>query len=134
HDPRFKDNPTRVQHRDALHGAIAERLLTNTTEYWVERLIANGVACGPVLTIDQVLNHPQVLHQGMRITMEHSRSGTIAGVGSPCKFASRPGRPPQAPPALGEGMEEVLRKVGFSDEEIEALKGEAVRATPDASV
>jgi crotonobetainyl-CoA:carnitine CoA-transferase CaiB-like acyl-CoA transferase len=45
-DPRFATNDLRVRNRDAVNAAIEARLVTETTEYWIDKLNAAGVPCG----------------------------------------------------------------------------------------
>jgi CoA:oxalate CoA-transferase len=45
-DPRFATNDLRVNNRAAINAAVEARLVTETTEYWIETLNAAGVPCG----------------------------------------------------------------------------------------
>src|SRR5215475_11639086 len=70
-DPHYANGAARSQHRDALNAAIE----TYTQRYASEELIAllnkAGVPCGPIYTIDQVFEDPQVQHLGMAQTVQH---------------------------------------------------------------
>ncbi|MBJ7903245.1 CoA transferase [Streptomyces sp. DSM 110735] len=51
-DPRFLHNADRTAHRDALHPLLTERFVTRGAEEWFDLLVAAGVPCGPINTID----------------------------------------------------------------------------------
>src|ERR671933_404923 len=76
-DPRYANGAARSQHRDALNAAIE----TYTQRYSSEELIAllnkSGVPCGPIYTIAQVFNDPQVQHLEMAQTVQHPVLGPI---------------------------------------------------------
>jgi crotonobetainyl-CoA:carnitine CoA-transferase CaiB-like acyl-CoA transferase len=125
-DPRFSDNPARVRHRTELHARLGARFAEGSTDQWTVLLGAAGVACGPVLGIDQVLEHPQVLQQGMVQTVEHPTAGPISLLGLPVKLTTEPGAIRSAPPRLGEHSAEVLHELGYDDASIAALAAEGI--------
>jgi crotonobetainyl-CoA:carnitine CoA-transferase CaiB-like acyl-CoA transferase len=59
-DPRFKDNASRVQHRRELKTLIEERLRDAPRDAWIARFTAAGIPAGPIDSLDQALNAPQV--------------------------------------------------------------------------
>ena len=89
-DPRFGSNAARVQHRDALIPLVHDVTRTRTTAEWIAALEAAGVPCGPINTIPQVFEDPQVRHRGMRIEMAHPSAGKVALVGSPIRMSKTP--------------------------------------------
>ena len=52
-DPRFANNPDRTANREALRPLLAERLRTKSADEWFDVLIAAGVPCGPINTVDK---------------------------------------------------------------------------------
>ncbi|WP_416876599.1 CoA transferase, partial [Kitasatospora sp. SC0581] len=72
----------------------------------------------------QVTADPQLEAREMFIKMEHPVAGEIKLVASPLKLSETPVRYVQHPPMPGEHTEEILRRIGFSQEEIEAYKEE----------
>lgn len=86
-DPRFATTPLRVTNRHALTAALTERFGTDSRDAWVAKLAAAGVPCGPVLTIPEMVEHPQVLARDMIVEADHAELGRARTVGFPIKFA-----------------------------------------------
>jgi len=104
-DARFKSNPDRVTHRDALNPLVAAAIATDTVAAWVEKFGAAGVPCAPVLDLEQVMAHPQFAAVGMLLD---GPDGSMPLIGTPLQFDGE--RPPfrSHPPALGEHSDAVL--------------------------
>ncbi|AOU96190.1 CaiB/BaiF CoA transferase family protein [Achromobacter ruhlandii] len=121
-DPRFATNPQRVKNRDALVPLLAERMATGARDHWLASLEAVGVPAGPINTLDQVYEDPQVLARGMKRELPHPTAGTVPMAASPLKFSGSPVEYRRAPPMLGEHTAQVLaEKLGLSAAEIQAL-------------
>jgi crotonobetainyl-CoA:carnitine CoA-transferase CaiB-like acyl-CoA transferase len=97
-DERFATNPMRVQHRTALVPLLAQWLLTRTTAQWVNQLEAAAVPCSPILSIDQVLEHPQVQARGLCL---HAADGAPPMIANPMRLDGQRPVSPKAPPSLG---------------------------------
>ncbi|MEM1620021.1 MAG: CoA transferase [Fervidicoccaceae archaeon] len=120
-NPRFKTNELRVTNRRELVEEIEKIFSRMTTSEVVELLERAGVPCGPVKKISEVLSDPQVLHRGMVTKMRHPVYGEVPALGVPLKSSVTGFEIRRAPPLKGEHTREVLREVGFTDEEIESL-------------
>ncbi|MBO9354844.1 CoA transferase [Bordetella petrii] len=121
-DPRFATNPRRVQNRDALVPLLAERMETGERDYWLAELEAAGVPAGPINTLDQVYQDPQVQAREMRRELPHPTAGTVPVAASPLKLSGSPVQYRRPAPLLGEHTRQVLaERLGLSDEEIQAL-------------
>ena len=126
-DPRFDSNAGRVQHREELVRLIEERLRAKGRDQWIRELAAAGLPTGPINSVDQVFENPQVRHRGMVQEIEHPTSGRIRLVGIPVKFSDSPGAISLPPPLLGQHTAEVLGKLlGYTADEIDDLKREGV--------
>jgi len=126
-DPRFDSNAKRVAHREELVSMIEERLQARTRDEWVEAFGAAGLPTGPINTVADVFQDPQVLHRGMVQEVPHPTAGTVKLPGIPVRFSLTPGAITTAPPRLGEHTEEVLgRLLGLSQAELGRLRQDGV--------
>lgn len=107
-DPRYATNPARIAHREQICGEVAALLSTRTTQEWLTLLEPLGVPCGPINTVDQVFNDPQILHRGMRIELEHPQTGPVTLPGNPIHFGRSQLNLHRAPPKLAEHQQDVL--------------------------
>ncbi len=110
-DARFGSNAARVRHRDVLVPLIHDVTRRRTTAEWIAALEAAGVPCGPINTIPQVFDDPQVRHRGMRIEMAHPSAGKVALVGSPIRMSKTPPTYRRAPPNLGSDTRDLLARL-----------------------
>ncbi len=101
-DPRFASNPQRVRNRRELVPILQELVLQRDSEDWLTELRAIGIPCGPINTISQVFNDPQLQARGFIWECEHPTAGTIRLSGSPIRLSETPARLYKAPPLLGE--------------------------------
>jgi crotonobetainyl-CoA:carnitine CoA-transferase CaiB-like acyl-CoA transferase len=107
-DPRFASNGLRVQHRDLLRGELTEVLKTSPSSYWLDRLTASGVACGPVRSIAEVFADPLVTDRMVR-SVPDPVVGQVPQVLSPFRFDGRPSPIDLPPPALGSHDDSIKR-------------------------
>jgi crotonobetainyl-CoA:carnitine CoA-transferase CaiB-like acyl-CoA transferase len=126
-DQRFDTNFKRVGRRQELVRLIEARLAARSRDEWIAAFAAAGLPTGPINTVDQVFQDPQVLHRGMVQEVEHPTAGRVKLVGIPVKFSATPGEIRQPPPLLGQHTEEVLGGLlGLSAQEIETLRAQGV--------
>ena len=122
-DPRFSTNGERVKNRDEITRLLNEIFLQRPTREWVKRLDDAGVANGPINTIEQVFEEPQVQARGMKIELPHAAAGMVPLVASPMKFSGTPIRHEMPPPVLRQHTDEILSGVLKKNEaEITKLK------------
>jgi len=124
--PEFATNDLRVENRAAMNAEIEARLAIGTTEHWIAALNAAGVPCGRVMGLGEVFADPQVRAQEMVLTQHHPGHGEVKMLGFPLKFAEAPCQLRRPAPELGADTETVLRELGYSAEEIAALRTDNV--------
>ncbi len=125
-DARFVDGPSRRHNRAELNDAIGVHIRTRTTAEWVEHLNAAGVPSGPVYSLDQTFNDPQVGHIGMAAPVDHPSRGRIDLVGQPVRFHRTPWQLRSASPEMGEHTDAILADLGYSKSDIAGLRDRAV--------
>jgi crotonobetainyl-CoA:carnitine CoA-transferase CaiB-like acyl-CoA transferase len=120
-DPRFDTMAARIAHYNELR-PILEQVLSCMTRADVIRLLgAGGIAVGPVNTVAEALEHPQVLAREMVAELTHPEYGPLKYLGIPIRLSDTPGKVQNAPPLYGEHTETVLRDLGFSASAISQL-------------
>jgi crotonobetainyl-CoA:carnitine CoA-transferase CaiB-like acyl-CoA transferase len=84
-DPRFADFAGRYENRDVLLPRLIEIFKTQPAEYWLSRMSAAGIPCGPVNTMEDALTDPQVADRTLLVETEHPRFGRIRTPASPVR-------------------------------------------------
>jgi CoA:oxalate CoA-transferase len=121
-DPRFRTNKDRTRNREELEALLVKITESKRTDEWLELLENNGVPAGPVHSINQVVNNPQVIAREMVVSVQHPQTGEFRVVNSPIRFEGGKSGPFVASPELGEHTSEVLRGVlGLTDVQIAIL-------------
>ena len=81
-----------------------------------------GVPCGPIYTIDQVFDDPQVKHLNLTDTVTSSELGEMRFVTQPINMSRTPSSLAAPPPTCGQHSDEILRDIGYSDDAIADLR------------
>jgi formyl-CoA transferase len=120
--PEFADERGRSQHRVALNAELAAALRTRTSSEWIERLNAAGIPCGPIYRVDEVFADPQVQHLGVAAPVQHPQLGEIRVIGNAVQLSRTPPRVVTPLPDAGAHTGEVLKELGYTNVQIEALR------------
>jgi crotonobetainyl-CoA:carnitine CoA-transferase CaiB-like acyl-CoA transferase len=126
-DARFSTNTARVSHRGELIPVLRALFRTRSTSDWVSLLTAEGVPCGPINTVAQVFEDPQVRHRGVARKVPHADAGDIASVANPIRMSESPVSYRLGPPVLGEHTAMVLKEsLHLDDAALDRLKLQGV--------
>jgi formyl-CoA transferase len=122
-DIRFISNSDRVKNRTDLIPLLDQLFAQYDISHWLSLLETIGVPCGPINSIDQVMEDPQVRAREMVIDVAHPSAGIFSMVASPLKIPTAPAVVRLPPPMLGEHTEQILRELlGFSDKTVQDLR------------
>ena len=129
-DPRFATNAARVGNRATRdRHADAGDAAKHPTAWWIDRLEAQKIGCGPINTLKEVFADPQVQARGMVVEMAHAREGggTVKTIANPVRLSETPADYRLAPPMLGEHTDAVLRdRLGLDAAAIAELRAKGV--------
>ena len=112
-DERYRTNQRRIENRDKLIGEIEAVMRRKTSAEWQRILDQHQVPCGPLLSIGQAFELPQVQARGNVVTVEHPKAGPIRLLRNPIRFADRT-MEHRPPPLLGEHTDAVLEEFGVA--------------------
>ncbi len=107
-DERFATNPMRVRNRLILVPVLEQVLIKRSRAEWIALLEAATVPCGPINSISEVFDNPQVKAREMAITMSHPVTAGLKLVANPIRMSKTPPTYRLAPPMLGQHQDEIL--------------------------
>lgn len=126
-DERFATNAARVRNRKLVTDTLTPVMQRHPTDWWVERLEALKIGCGPINKLSQVFTDPQVVARGMVKEMAHGTGQTVKVIANPVQLSETPPDYRIAPPLLGEHTDAVLsERLGMSATELAALRAKSV--------
>lgn len=120
-DPEFATEKLRVLNRSRLTSLIQAIFSTQPVAYWVDLLNAAGVPAGPVYTVPQMFEDPQVQHLGVAQKVPAWQGGERSFITQPVTLARTPADVARTAPGWGEHTDEVLREIGYDDAAISRL-------------
>jgi crotonobetainyl-CoA:carnitine CoA-transferase CaiB-like acyl-CoA transferase len=127
-DSRFADRHARLQHREELRALIEQAMAAGSADHWWRLFNEAGVPAGPVYSVPQALDHPQIAGRGMIATFENAPGvgRDIRVVRTGFKLNGEAPAVDSPPPLLGEHTNAILSELGYGSKDIEALAEEKV--------
>lgn len=122
-DPKYAAQPARFADKARIEALINEEFVQHSSAYWLERLSAARIPCGPVNDFAQALNDPQVRAREMVIDVPLAGGGSVPQPGNPVKLSGAAPFKPAAPPPLGADSQAVFSELlGYDDTRLAALR------------
>jgi crotonobetainyl-CoA:carnitine CoA-transferase CaiB-like acyl-CoA transferase len=106
----------------ALSDEIGKIIKAKSRKEWEDVFRGMDACFSPVLSLDEVVEHPQFVHRGIFSEIEHAVEGRLRQISFPAKLSDTPGEIKRPPPLLGQHTEEVLTSLGYTEEDIQKLK------------
>ncbi|MED2974173.1 CoA transferase [Fictibacillus sp. B-59209] len=118
----FSTNEARIHNKKQLITICEELLMMKTRKEWKEQFDREGIPSGPINTIKEMFENPQVKERDMVIEMDHPTIENLRLTGSPLKLSKTPVTMRKYPPLYGEHTDSVLLQMGYSKEDIADFK------------
>ena len=129
-DPDWATPAARLPKLDQCFDIVEQWTLTKDKFEVMEILNGFNVPCGPILSMQEIANEPALRETGTVVEVDHPTRGKYLTVGNPIKLSDSPADVKPSP-LLGEHTEEILSDVlGFSEEEIAAIKAAGATGAP----
>jgi crotonobetainyl-CoA:carnitine CoA-transferase CaiB-like acyl-CoA transferase len=117
-DERLSTPRGRQANSDLLYTTLASIISAQPTEWWLTFCREHGIPATKVTDLDELVERLPVV--------EHRVAGEHRQVPPPVRFSRTPASVRREAPLVGEHNREVLREVGFSDEEVDGLEASGV--------
>ena len=125
-DERFNTAGARVKYAKVRIAAMGEVLTTRSSAEWLKRLDENSVPCAPVLTRPQVIEQEQIKVNELLYEYDHPGLGRVRQPRGAARFSEYPPLTDAKAPKLGQHSAEVLVELGYSRDDIQALREQGV--------
>ncbi|MDE0478050.1 MAG: CoA transferase [Gammaproteobacteria bacterium] len=126
-DPRFKDDISRGDNGHLVSERLARWCAERTSEEVLAEMEAARLPAGPVLSPQEVLEDPHIAARGIFQATEYpGLNGSAPLMKTPVELSETPGEIRERPPTLGEHTHRIMRKLGYGDEDIDALRAKRV--------
>jgi crotonobetainyl-CoA:carnitine CoA-transferase CaiB-like acyl-CoA transferase len=106
-DERFATNSARVRNRAIVMPLLEEVFRSRSVADWTATLAKAGVSCGPIYSMDQVFDDPQVKARGMVVEVPYAPAGVLKMTANPVRMSGTPLTHSVPPPLLGEHNDQV---------------------------
>ena len=126
-DTRFATNAARVQNRQLVTETLTPVMQRYPTAWWVEKLEALKIGCGPINKLSEVFTEPQVLTRETVVEMTAAAGARVKVIANPVRLSATPAAYRIAPPLLGQHTEAVLsERLGLDAAALAGLRERAV--------
>jgi formyl-CoA transferase len=120
-DPDYATPNARLPRLSAIFARIEEWTMTKTKFEAMDILNKFDIPCGPILSMKEIAHDKSLRETGTIVEVDHPKRGKYLSVGNPIKLSDSPTEVVRSP-LLGEHTEQVLAELGYSEQEVAALR------------
>ena len=113
-DARFTTQSARILHIDALYGFVQEKMRSNTSAYWLQKLVQRDIPAMPMMKLPDLLTDPHLAATSAWIDGRHPYEGQLRQLRPPVRMSQTPPSIRLGAPRLGEHTSSVLSEAGIS--------------------
>jgi len=124
-DERFKTNAERIEHREILVPRLQAIFGQQPASAWIEKLAAAEIPAAPINTVAEAVDDAQTHARGLIVQLEHPALGVAKSIANPIRFSTTPVSYRLPPPLLGEHTAEILRTLGYGENEVREMAAES---------
>ena len=124
-DEAYATPSARLLHLKPIFARIEQWTMTRDKFAVMAVLNEHHIPCGPVLSMKEIAADPSLRASGTIVEVDHPERGRYLTVGNPIKMSDSPTDVTRSP-LLGEHTEDVLQELGYSREDVAALRNERV--------
>ena len=124
-DEAFATPAARLLHLKPIFKRIEQWTMTKTKFEAMDILNQYDIPCGPILSMKEIMYEPSLRTTGTVVEVDHPTRGKYLSVGNPIKLSDSPTEVTRSP-LLGEHTDQILAELGFSKDQVAAMRAEKV--------
>ena len=132
-DPRFATNDLRCSNFDEFNSIVKEAFKGKSKAEMLDNFAKHKVPASEMLIPLQALDNEHLKSRGMVLTLDDANVGSYKCFGIPIKYSKTPGEVRKTSPLLGENTCDVMKSVGYTQEEIDRMIAEEIVGTPEST-
>jgi crotonobetainyl-CoA:carnitine CoA-transferase CaiB-like acyl-CoA transferase len=122
----YNDPQVLFDKRDEVFDRIQAITVTKTTGEWLDIMLGLDLWVSQVNSQSEVAGDPQVIHNNTFVDISHPKAGKLRVTGIPFTMSETPGEIRRPSPLIGEHGPEIMRELGYSDQEIKRMMAEKI--------
>jgi len=120
-DPRFQSNAERIKHREALVPLLQNIFQNQPSSVWLKKFAQAEIPAAPINNVAEAVEDAQAGARSLIVQLEHPAIGTARSIANPVRLSDTPVTYRLPPPLLGQHTAEILRSLGYTENEIGAM-------------